>query len=77
MDGAYYDYEQAALEGVFRLKNFFRSIGLPVSFAGLNVPTDRIPEMAKRTVKFGPVGTYKKLDAADVEAIYRIAAEET
>ncbi|MDR0689696.1 MAG: iron-containing alcohol dehydrogenase [Spirochaetaceae bacterium] len=77
VDGAYYDYEQAALEGVFRLKNFFRSIGLPVSFTDLKVPTDRIPEMAKRTVKFGPVGMYKKLDAADVEAIYRIAAEET
>ncbi|MDR2759636.1 MAG: iron-containing alcohol dehydrogenase [Spirochaetaceae bacterium] len=76
VDGAYYDYEQAALEGVFRLKNFFRSIGLPVSFADAKLPADRIPEMAKRTVRFGPVGMYKKLDAKDVEAIYRIAAKE-
>jgi alcohol dehydrogenase YqhD (iron-dependent ADH family) len=77
VDGAYYDFEQAAMEGVFRMKNFFRSIGLPVSFADLKLPTDRIPEMAQRTVKFGPVGTYKKLDAKDVEAILRIAAEES
>ncbi|MDR2069065.1 MAG: iron-containing alcohol dehydrogenase [Spirochaetaceae bacterium] len=74
VDGAYYDYEQAVLEGVFRMKNFFRSLGLPVSFADAKLPADRIPEMAKRAVRFGPVGMYKKLDAKDVEAVYRIAA---
>jgi alcohol dehydrogenase YqhD (iron-dependent ADH family) len=75
VDGAFYDYRQAALEGVFRMKNFFRSIGLPVSFDDAKLPTDRIPEMAKRVVRFGPVGAYRKLEAKDVEAIYRIAAE--
>ncbi|AEF82173.1 iron-containing alcohol dehydrogenase [Leadbettera azotonutricia] len=75
VDGSFYDPEQAALEGIFRLKNFFRSIGLPVSFADAKLGTDRINEMAKRAVKFGPVGNFKKLDAGDVEAIYRIAAE--
>ncbi|GHU54500.1 NADH-dependent alcohol dehydrogenase [Spirochaetia bacterium] len=75
VDGAFYDYEQAALEGVFRLKNFFRSIGLPVSFADAQLDTGRIPEMAKRAVKFGPVGNYRKLGEKDIEAIYRLAAE--
>jgi alcohol dehydrogenase YqhD (iron-dependent ADH family) len=75
VDGAFYDYEQAALEGVGRLKHFFRSIGLPVSFADAQVPTDRIGEMAQRAVRFGPVGSYRKLAAVDAEAIYRIAAE--
>ncbi|GHU71532.1 NADH-dependent alcohol dehydrogenase [Spirochaetia bacterium] len=75
VDGAFYDYEQAALEGVFRLKNFFRSIGLPVSFADAKLDAGRIPEMAKRAVKFGPVGNYRKLNTADIEAIYRLAAE--
>ncbi|MDR2403127.1 MAG: iron-containing alcohol dehydrogenase [Spirochaetaceae bacterium] len=75
VDGAFYDYEQAALEGVFRLKNFFRSIGLPVSFAEGNIDPARIPEMARRTVRFGAVGNYRQLNAEDVEAIYRIAAE--
>jgi alcohol dehydrogenase YqhD (iron-dependent ADH family) len=77
VDGAFYDLEQAALEGVFRMRNFFRSIGLPVSFAGAKLPTDKIPEMSKEVVKRGPDGSYKKLDAKDVEAIYRIAAEST
>ena len=75
VDGAFYDYEQAALEGAFRMKNFFRSIGLPVSFADAKLDAGRIPEMAKRVVQFGPVGNYRKLDEKDIEAIYRIALE--
>jgi alcohol dehydrogenase YqhD (iron-dependent ADH family) len=75
VDGAFYDYEQAALEGVFRMQHFFRSIGLPVSFADAGLDVSRISEMANRVVKFGPVGNYRKLDAKDVEAIYRLAAE--
>jgi alcohol dehydrogenase YqhD (iron-dependent ADH family) len=74
VDGAFYDYEQAALEGVFRLKNFFRSIGLPVSFADAKLDLAKISEMAERVVRFGPVGNYRKLNKNDVEAIYRLAA---
>jgi alcohol dehydrogenase YqhD (iron-dependent ADH family) len=75
VDGVFYDPEQAALEGVFRLKNFFRSIGLPVSFADAKLETSRIPEMAQRAVKFGPLGNFKKLDAGDIECILRLAAD--
>jgi alcohol dehydrogenase YqhD (iron-dependent ADH family) len=75
VDGAFYDPEQAALEGVFRLKNFFRSIGLPVSFADAGLETGRIPEMAQRAVKFGPLGNFKKLDAGDIESILRLAVD--
>jgi alcohol dehydrogenase YqhD (iron-dependent ADH family) len=73
VEGAYYDGEQAALEGVFRMKNFFRSIGLPVSFAEAGLDGDKIPLMAERAVKFGPLGNYRKLQAPDIEAIYRLA----
>jgi len=75
VDGAFYDLEQAALEGIFRMKNYFRSIGLPVSFADAKIDVSRIGEMAKRAVTFGPVGNFRKLDEKDIEAIYRIAAE--
>jgi alcohol dehydrogenase YqhD (iron-dependent ADH family) len=75
VDGAFYDYEQAALEGVIRMENFFRSIGLPVRFADAKLDAAKIPEMAKRAVKFGPVGNYQKLDEKAVEAVYRLAAE--
>ena len=75
VDGAFYDYEQAALEGVMRMEHFFRSIGLPVRFADAKLDPGKIPEMAKRAVTFGPLGNYRKLDEKDVEAIYRLAAE--
>jgi alcohol dehydrogenase YqhD (iron-dependent ADH family) len=75
VDGAFYDFEQAALEGVIRMENFFKSIGMPIRFADANIDPARIPEMAKRVVHFGPVGNYRKLDEKDAEAIYRLAAE--
>ena len=75
VDGAFYDFEQAALEGVFRMKNYFRSLGLPVTFSEAKLDTSRICEMAKRAVKFGPLGNFCKLDEKDVEAVYRLANE--
>jgi alcohol dehydrogenase YqhD (iron-dependent ADH family) len=75
VDGAFYDYEQAALEGVFRMENFFRSIGMPVRFAEANIDPAKIPEMAKRAVHFGAIGNYRKLEEKDAEAIYRLAAQ--
>jgi len=75
VDGAFYDYEQAALEGVIRMENFFKSIGMPIRFADANIDPARIPEMTQRVVHFGPVGNYRKLDEKDAEAIYRLAAK--
>jgi alcohol dehydrogenase YqhD (iron-dependent ADH family) len=75
VDGAFYDYEQAALEGVFRMENFFRSIGMPVRFADANIDPAKIPEMAKRAVHFGAIGNYRKLEEKDAEAIYKLAAQ--
>ena len=75
VDGAFYDIEQAALEGVFRMENFFRSIGMPVRLSETNIDLSRIQEMAKRVVHFGPIGQYRKLDEKDAEAIYRLAAK--
>jgi len=75
VDGAFYDYEQAALEGVIRMENFFSSIGMPVRFADAKLDPARIPEMAKRVVHFGPVGNYRKLNEKDAEAIYKLAVK--
>jgi alcohol dehydrogenase YqhD (iron-dependent ADH family) len=73
VDGAFYDPEQAAGEGITRMEDFFRSIGLPVCFADAKLPTDKIKEMAAHAVKF-PLGVFKPLTAADVEAILKLAA---
>jgi alcohol dehydrogenase YqhD (iron-dependent ADH family) len=55
------------------MKNFFRSMGLPVTLAEANIGADRLGEMARKAVHFGPQGVYRKLEAADVEAILTLA----
>jgi alcohol dehydrogenase YqhD (iron-dependent ADH family) len=66
--------ELPALEGIRRLKGFFRDIGLPTSLAELGVPSARLQEMARRCTAGGPVGHFERLGEADVLAIYRLAA---
>ena len=75
VDGAFYDLEQAALEGIFRMEKFYQSIGMPIRFKDANIDSSRIDEMAKRVVYFGPIGNYRKLDENDARAIYRLACE--
>jgi len=75
VDGAYYNLEQAALEGVFRMENFFKSIGMPVRLPEAGIDPARIPEMAKRVVHFGPIGNYRKLNEQDALAVYKLAAQ--
>ena len=75
VDGAFYNYEQAALEGVSRMENFFKSIGMPVRFKDADLDAAHIPEMAKRAVHFGPIGNYRKIEEKDTVAIYKLAAE--
>lgn len=71
----YDDPERTALEGIRRTREFFHRIGMPVSFAELGVPTDRIAEMAHKAVLDGELGHFLPLGEQDVTAIYRIAAE--
>ena len=74
VDGAYYDAYQAAEEGIFRFKNFLRSIGMPTSFKDAGIGTDKIDAMVAEVVKFGSVGHYIELKSEDVRKIYDIAS---
>lgn len=75
VNGTFYDLEQASIEGIQRTKTFLKSLGLPVSFSDATLSIDKIPELAQRTVVFGPKGRFKKLGVNDITAILRIAAE--
>ena len=68
--------ERTALEGIDRLKAFFRGIGMPTSFKELGVPTDRIPEMARKATARGALGNFQKLGEKDVLEISRLASKE-
>jgi alcohol dehydrogenase YqhD (iron-dependent ADH family) len=66
--------EATALAGIRRLESFFHELGLPVTLGELGVPTDRLEEMARKSIERGPLGSFAKLEKKDVLAILRLAA---
>ena len=71
------DPERTALAGIAAIKSFFKSIGMPVSFAELGAREEDIPAMAHTCCCEGGhpgyVGTFVKLREKDVAEIYRLA----
>ena len=67
--------ERTALEGIERLKNFFRQIGLPVSLSDANIADDRLEEMADKRTDYGKetVGKFVELNREDVLNILKLA----
>ena len=67
--------EVTAREGIARLRRFFSSIGMPVNFQQLGAREEDIPHFVKTLgIGDGEIGGLVRLNAADVENIYRIAA---
>lgn len=64
--------EKTALEGIERCRNFYRSIGLPVTLEELNVLPDNIEEMAEKAVSSGPLGQFHKLGKKEVIDILKL-----
>ena len=73
VDLAFADDEEIALEGIRRLEAFSKSIGMPTRLADIGIGDDRIDEMAKKAVMYGPIGKFKPLYEEDVAAILRLA----
>lgn len=69
------DLESTVLEGIERLKNFFKSIGLPTTLKEANIPDDRLEEMAEKATWAGPIGNFVKLEKEDVLHIYQMARD--
>jgi alcohol dehydrogenase len=67
------DIEKTALEGIERMKDFFRDIGLPVSLTDAEIPEDRLEEMAQKGTEDGPLGNFVKLEKEDVLDILKLA----
>ena len=66
--------EDAVMEGIRRTAAFFRSIGMPVSFADAGLDDRDLDEMARKCVEGrGSVGNFMKLDYEGVMSVYRIA----
>jgi len=66
--------EEIALKGISRLENFMRSIRMPVTLSELGIEDDeKFETMAENATQGATVGNFKKLTAADVVEIYKIA----
>ncbi len=65
--------EEAALAGIEATKNFFGEIGLPTTLKELKIDGTKLEEMAEQCTKKGPLGSFVKLNAADVLKIYEMA----
>ena len=65
--------EKAAVEGIRRLKEFFASLGIPVTLTDAGIPDDKFEGMAKKATEDGPLGQFVQLHKDDVKKIYELA----
>jgi hypothetical protein len=73
VDPDFKDLEWTAQQGIKKTKEFFSDIGMPVTLAELDIPADRLEEMAKKATENGPIGSFVELDTEDVLKIYKSA----
>ena len=69
------DDEKAALAGIEATKEFYKSLGLPVSFKDAGLPTDQIEFMAERVCGLKPRGAIIPLTSKDALEIYKMCLE--
>lgn len=69
------DPERTAREGIQRLEDFYRRIGMPVTLRELKIPTDRLEEMASKAIKpwLKTVGNVSKLTRDEVLEVLKLA----
>ncbi|MCQ6560422.1 iron-containing alcohol dehydrogenase [Paenibacillus mendelii] len=60
---------ELALAGIEATRDFFTRIGAPSTLADFGIGTEQLDRMAYEAVRFGSIGSFKKLDQADVRAI--------
>jgi alcohol dehydrogenase YqhD (iron-dependent ADH family) len=78
VDRSYRDAEGIVLEGIDRLSNFFKSIGLPATLKEIGIDEKNFEVMAKKATgealgHESPLGGFKKLYWKDVLEIFKLA----
>lgn len=76
-EGSFRGPDALIREGISRLERFYRELGLPTAMEELGIRPEDFPLMAEQAISVrGPIGGLEKLDARDVEAIYRLACKD-
>ncbi|WP_284639668.1 iron-containing alcohol dehydrogenase [Paenibacillus silviterrae] len=65
--------DEVALAGIQATRDYFTHIGAPARLTDLNIDASQLDRMAKETVRFGPVGSFKPLQEHDVKAILEMS----
>lgn len=75
IDHSFWDVERTALEGIARLEDFFRSIGLPTTLRELDIDDDRLEEMADKGTNGDTrtLGNFVNLTKQDIFNILTLA----
>ncbi|MNY73103.1 NADH-dependent butanol dehydrogenase A [compost metagenome] len=64
---------EIAEAGIKALREFWSSIGAPSRLAEYGIDEEHLEAMAAQATARGPRGNFRKLDQADVLAIYRLS----
>lgn len=61
--------EETALAGIEATRNFFTRIGAQARLADFDIGAEHLDRMAEEAVRFGSIGSFKKLERKDVRYI--------
>jgi len=67
------DDMEAARKGITAVREFFKSLGMPVTLSEAQIPEKHFEEMGKKACVFGKIGGFRRLDENDVVAILKKA----
>jgi alcohol dehydrogenase len=75
VDLAFGNPEAIVFEGIRRMTEFFKRIGLPVTLRDADIPDDKFEEMADKATASDKItqGSFVKLKKADIINIYKLA----
>lgn len=69
--------ERTAIEGIEKLEQFYKRVGMPVTLKELdkNISEDRFEEIAAKATENGPIGWFRSLEKDDVINVLKMAKE--
>lgn len=67
------DKYKTAHNAIEKTKEFFKSLNIPSTLREVGIGEEKLEEMAKQTVRRGPVGNFRPLEAQDVLNIFKAA----
>ncbi|WP_054024069.1 iron-containing alcohol dehydrogenase [Bacillus sp. FJAT-28004] len=65
--------KEIALEGIQATRDFFTKIGAESRLADYEIGSDKLDRMAEEAVRYGAIGSFKRLEKQDVKAILELS----